>query len=203
MGIAFNSAFVKMAELKDKRFVSFKVDLTAFRIGIRFHNNHDDPTALTLSQDGGGKGHALRERNNLAVVTGALMAGNKWVKAVATQKDLNLRQFEPEWESREKLWVIKLRPSFERHVEKVEDIPAGVVGIYRYVFGQDIIYIGKGNVRSRAQSPDRSDWKWDKIQYSIIDNEPQQYEWEKWWLDSFEKSNGRLPEHNRVGGRHA
>ncbi len=199
--VAFNSPFVKQADLKQHRFVSFKVDPETFRVGMRFHDDANDPTALTLTHDGGGGSHKRRQRNNLSVMAAALMSRNKWVRAVAKQKDVTLRRFQPDWNSLDKLWVITLRPSFERHAEQVSDIPSDACGIYRYVQDGQIVYIGKGSIRGRAQSPERDDWKWETIEYSVISDEPQQFKWETWWLEWFERRHNTLPQYNRIGGQ--
>lgn len=199
--IAFNAPFVKQAELKRHKFVSFKVDPAEYRIGMRFHSDDNDPYALTLGHDGGGGGHKRRERNNLSVQCVAMIRRHKWVAAAAKEKNAVLRRFRPEWLNLDKLWLITLRPSFEGRVKEISDIPADATGIYRYVHDGQIIYIGKGQVRSRAQSPERSDWVWDQIEYSSISDEAQQLRWEAWWLDWFEQQHGRLPLHNRIGGQ--
>lgn len=198
--IAFNAPFVRLADLKQYRFVSFKVDPTAFKIGMRFHSDENDPYALTLGSDGGGGGHKRRERNNLSVQAVALIRRNPWVFAAAKSDDLSLRRFRPEWIGIDKLWVISLRPSFVKHAKTIDEIPSDACGIYRYVRDWKIIYIGKGQIRERAQSGDRSAWEWDRIEYSIVEQEAEQFRWEAWWLEWFEGKQGRLPHHNRIGG---
>lgn len=199
--VAFNAPFVKLADLKQHRFVSFKVDPDTLRLGIRFHSDDKDATALTLTHDGGGGGHRRRERNNLSVMAAALMSRNKWVMAAARERDLTLRRFVPEWNNLDRLWVISLRPSFDHHATAIDDVPPSARGIYRYIHGGEIVYIGKGSIRERLQSLDRKVWAWDRIEYSIIDDDAQQFRWETWWLEWYERRHGGLPRHNRVGGR--
>jgi hypothetical protein len=180
-----------------------RIDPDNLRIGMRFHDDDQDHTALTLTHDGGGGGHKRRERNNLSVMTAALMTRNPWVMAVAKDSDKGLRRFAPEWIGIDKLWVIELRPTFERHASAIDDVPSDAQGIYRYVHRGEIVYIGKGNIRERLRRPERDGWQWEQIEYSVIDAEPQQFKWESWWLDWFERSNGSLPRYNRIGGRDA
>ena len=198
--VAFNSVFVRSADLKRHPFVSFKVDPEEFRIGIRFHGDASDPTALTLTHDGGGGGHRRRERNNLSVMAVALMSRHRWIMATATERDSSLRRFKPEWLGMEQLWVINLRPAFERHATQIEEIPGDARGIYRYIDDGEITYIGKGNIRDRARSGERERWKWDRIEYSLVPDDAVQTRWETWWLDWHEQKHGRLPTHNRIGG---
>ena len=61
--------------------------------------------------------------------------------------------------------------------------------------------IGKGQIRDRAKSVERADWEWDRIDYSIVEQEAEQFRWESWWLEWFEQKHGQLPHYNRIGGR--
>jgi hypothetical protein len=59
-----------------------------------------------------------------------------------------------------------------------------------------------GNVRSRLNESGRDEWEFDKIEYSVVSAEAQQYEWESFWIDRFkEGNNGILPSYNRIAGR--
>ena len=57
--VAFNAPFVRQADLKQHRSISFKVDPETFRTGMWFHSDQNDATALTLTHDGGGGAQVL------------------------------------------------------------------------------------------------------------------------------------------------
>jgi hypothetical protein len=110
------------------------------------------------------------------------------------------RQFIPKKEG--KLYVITLCPSFEiRYARESKNIPKDTNGIYRYVReGGEVVYIGCGNILKRLQSPERSEWVFDLIEYSIIDDPDQQIYWETFWIDKFKEANGRFPIYNKLSG---
>jgi len=202
--VAFNSTFTRLAELKEHKYVKIQVDPDLWRLGFRFHNEATDASSLSLGNDGGGRGGGGRPRrgkDNLAVQTNALMALHPWVAAIARQKDPDLRRFIPEYNNFEKLWIIALRPAFEKTAASPKEIPSDVTGIYRYVAGDEVIYIGKGAIRERAMDSSRENWHFDRIEYSRVLGEDQQYKWESNWLDWYQRKFGKLPLHNRVGGR--
>jgi hypothetical protein len=199
--VAFNASFTRIAEIKKHKFVAIKVDPDLWRLGFQFHSDDSDQSALTIARDGGQRGHKRRNQNNLAVQTNALMTRHPWVAAVARQKDATLRRFIPEFSTLDKLWIITLRPSFERAAQLPQDLPSEMTGIYRYVVGDEVIYIGKGNIRERAMDSSRREWKYDRIEYSRVANDDEQFKWEEWWLQWHESRHGKLPLHNRIGGR--
>ena len=64
-----------------------------------------------------------------------------------------------------------------------------------------IVYIGRGDIRARAHSPDREAWEFDAIEYSVIADLAEQEKWESHWLDDYRNEFGALPFYNRVGGK--
>ena len=101
-------------------------------------------------------------------------------------------------------WTIRLAPWFEHSVQPA-DIGSveAAAGIYRYLDADGgVIYIGKGEVAARFRSPERREWDIAKVEYSEIDGEAKQYEWESFHMERFrERQNNRLPYFNRVSGR--
>jgi len=85
--------------------------------------------------------------------------------------------------------------------EGISKIPSDAKGIYRYWDKDVVVYIGKGNIKDRFREVGRSDWKFDTIEYSIINDENEQYEWESYWLEKFKEENSeRLPYYNKIAG---
>jgi hypothetical protein len=62
------------------------------------------------------------------------------------------------------------------------------------------VYIGRGDIKKRLTAPERGDWDFDVIEYSIINNPDQQIYWEQFWLEKFEEANNRLPFYNKISG---
>lgn len=190
---AFNSKFSKEAELGIKYgLVTIYTDPKSRVVGFRFHNDKEDKDALSLYGEGGGG------RN---VTASALFKRYKWIRA-ATQQDRNNRRFEPEWDKEKKLWFIRLAPFFEEKVERksVLNVPSEAIGLYRYTNKGEVVYIGQGKIRSRAQLLEREVWNFDTIEYSIVLKKDDRKKWEAFWLERFQAENGELPFYNKISG---
>ncbi len=95
-------------------------------------------------------------------------------------------------------------PSFENEVliKNSKQIHPSFEGIYRYLNKRgDVIYIGKGGIKDRLDVAHRANWNIEKIEYSIIENEEDQFIWEDYWLDRFKsENNSELPLFNKISG---
>jgi hypothetical protein len=194
--IAFNSYFVKVADLDKASHVSIKVKPKSMQIGFRFHADRKKIDSFALGKDGGGSG---RSGNNRIIQAQSFLNNYPWLKAVSTL-DQRTRQFEPQWNSIHSFWIISICPPFENRVSDRSEIPNDLHGIYRYKLGDEVVYIGRGAVRSRARSPERDDWLFETIEYSIVPDETEQKKWEAFWLDRFVEQKGKLPKYNRIAG---
>lgn len=192
--IAFNAHFVATARLEQKSRVTFFSDPDLFRIAFKFHDDSTDEDSYSLTRDGGGSGRGR------SVQTASLMHNNPWLAAVASESDQRLRRFEPKWNSTDSLWTISICPPFENRVSDRSDMPQNVRGVYRYKRGDEIVYIGRGEIKSRAQASGREDWDFETIEYSIVPNDTEQKKWEAFWLDRFVAEHGKLPIYNRIAG---
>jgi Nuclease subunit of the excinuclease complex len=73
--------------------------------------------------------------------------------------------------------------------------------VYRYWDKAEIVYIGRGkNIKSRSKDIHRNSWVYDKIEYSLIDDEHDQNFWESKFISAFKTEFGRLPRYNEVAG---
>ena len=99
--------------------------------------------------------------------------------------------------------MISIRPAFEVTSLRANasQIPDDLTGIYRYLLNGEVVYIGRGVIRSRLASPERSDWTFDKVEFSPIEDQVEQEQWESEWLEEYRSANGFLPMYNRIGGR--
>jgi hypothetical protein len=198
--IAFNAHFIRMNDLHEKTRVTVLCDADRFQVGFQFHSNASDQDSFALTTDGGRKGKTAYGR---AIEVQALMKRYRWLKAAATPRGRLIRRYSPEWRPTYGAWIINVRPSFEIRVSIAEDIDPGLHGIYRYLSNDKIVYVGRGDIRSRANSPDREAWLFDTIEYSVIEDLAEQEKWETWWLDDYRNEFGALPFYNRVGGKHS
>jgi len=194
--IAFNAYFVKVANLEKESRVSIKAKPDSMQLGFRFHDDSNIRDSFTLTKDGGGSNRTGKSR---VIQAQNIFKIYPWLNAV-TRLDLRSRQFEPKWVGIDSLWVISICPPFEHRVSDRSEIPPDILGVYRYKQGDEIVYIGRGTVKSRARSPERKDWNFETIEYSIIPEEAEQKKWEAFWLDRFVDQKGKLPFYNRISG---
>ena len=196
MALAFNSHFIRANKLHEHTRVTIYCDPGRYRVGLRFHSDAADQNSFALTADGGRKGGDSR-----AIQINALMKQHKWLSSAARSPNPMARRYQPVWFAPDSLWVVNVRPSFETRVTSATTIETGLCGIYRYWAGDRVVYIGRGDIRARANSPERSDWIIDAIEYSIIDDEADQSKWEALWLDEYRNEFGVLPLYNRIGGK--
>jgi hypothetical protein len=200
--IAFNAQFVRANGLDEKTRVTVHCNSAQFRLGFQFHSDVSDQDSYALTRDGGQGG---RNAYGRSIGAAALMSRYRWLSAAASLPDRSVRRYSPEWLPAEGLWRVNIRPSFEIRVPAARDIEPGICGIYRYIDTKDgktrIVYIGKGDIRARANSPGREAWEFDIIEYSVIADVTEQEKWETQWLDDYRNEFGTLPFYNRVGGK--
>lgn len=191
--IAFNSIFFKEANLNRYTYVKTHVDPDNYKIGFEFHNNSIDEDSLSLYTDS-------KSKNNRNISTRQIYKKYKWIDKISKLPNNALKRFKPKYDNIEKKWVITLIPTFE-YSAKTKDVPNNINGIYRYKKSNEVVYIGKGKIRSRANSPERKNWIFDTIEYSIIEDSKKQSEYESYWLDVYSRETGGLPIYNKISGQ--
>lgn len=192
--VYFNSVLAKLAELDKHGHVEFYVDEESFKLGFRFFSDKTkNSNKLVFDQ-------RSAKVKKVTVAAGKLYSQNPWLAEISKLRERTLRRFVAEEESRG-FWVINVRPSFETRAKEPAGIPSGAKGIYRYRLKDETMYIGEGDIKSRCGDADRKEWEFDKIEYSIIEDETLRRKWEKFWIDKYKQEHdGSLPPYNRQGG---
>ena len=188
----YSAVFSKLAELDKFTHVEYFIDEEQRKISLKFHKDRNSKDCYTLS----GKNNKYRS------AAAELMKRLLWIDKVAKSKNSDERKFVATKHSG--MWVIQLSPAFENSVLKnfaSSDLP-NESGIYRYINEEEeIVYIGKGNIKARYSQQERSDWVFSGVEFSIVNGDEEQYEWESYWIEKFrEASNGLLPYYNKVSG---
>ena len=191
--VAFSAHFIRSNNLLKMTRVTIKVDRDSRRLGFVFHIDADVPESLALTQDGGQKSSGSDAGR--VVQTAALMR-QQWTKALLANR--TTRRFVPYKEF--DLWVIDLGPGFEVEVTDPLEVPPEATGVYRYLDGDEVTYIGRGRVRQRMQDASRESWSFDRVQFSPLSDRDSEQHWEQVLLEEYEAKNGRLPRENRVRG---
>jgi hypothetical protein len=187
--ISFNALFTRIAELQRFKTVRIYADRETLRLGFEFLLEEEKDSLVIIKSRGY---FSCSARGNIKK--------HPWVSSVAmlARKD---RKFSPTKEG--KLWVIQLCPSFEnRRARESADIPSEARGIYRYLrANKEIVYIGRGAIRNRLNDPDRQEWDFDIVEYSVIEDPDQQVKWEDYWIERFKEENeGNRPFYNKISG---
>lgn len=191
--IAFNAELTNKAKLSQYQKVKILVDEENYRLGFIFHSDENDPHSLRLYSDS-------ITKSSRAVSARQLLKTYKWIESVSKLTSPLDKRFMAKWNNIEKAWIINLCPSFENVISNESQLK-DLVGIYRYKRGDEIVYIGRGIIKSRINSPDRSDWEFDTIEYSIIKDPETQAKWESYWLDRYAQEHGQLPLYNKIKTR--
>lgn len=200
LAIAISGTAMRAFDLEKYARASVLVDREVYAIGLRFHSDELDDSSYALIGDGGGK-----SRDSRGKVIQAISVLRKVPFVVATVRD-GSKRFPLRREN--DLLVIDVGPGFQEVANYPADVPSEVEGVYRYIRsdeGRDeVVYIGRGRVRSRMQDPQREAWRFDRVEWSAVDGIEAQTEWEAVLIEAHKKSNsGRLPEYNKVSGSHS
>ena len=190
--ISFSNQFLRIAGTKANMRVTIHVDRQEYKVGFEFHEE-ERPNS-----------YALISGRPVRCSAQSLIRKFAWIASVAALSHKH-RRFVPRQENTGsgKLWVIQLCPAFEeKYARESKEIPFNARGIYRYRRENgEIIYIGRGDIRARLNSPDRKDWQFDTIEISLIEDPDKQVKWESFWIDRYKADNkGTLPFYNKVSG---
>lgn len=200
-GITFSANFVKKHNLTEQLGVKFFIDdEDPYYLGFIFVQETSAPNTLSLLASGRSKGKSA----GFTVKASELINKNAILKNIQKLPDKIDRTFEINLNKKSNLFMIILRPNFEITIKWTDKnrIPDIYKGVYKYI-GNDgqTLYIGKGNIKSRANSPERNSWGISKIQYSVIDNDEQCFYWENYYLERFVTVNGAKPPFNVIMGK--
>lgn len=188
----YSAYFVKLAELKNYSYVNYLIDEEERKIGFEFSKTEKEGFSYMLENRGNKMWRSTANE---------IISKYPWVKKVALLKNRSVNKFSAK--KRENTWVIQLCPTFEFRIPRDEVNKLGEVkGIYRYLLREEIVYIGKGNIKQRSGDSERADWEFDSIEYSIIEDEEEQLSWEYYWLEIHKDQNHKLlPFYNKVSGQ--
>ena len=200
-GISFSAKFVKKEKLQDAKGVKFFVDdVDPYYLGFKFKNELDEPNTLSLMASGRTRGGGA----GFTIKAAELINKNPILKNVQKMNSKQDRTFEIFFDKKESIYSILVRPNFEIIVNYLDKntIPEAFKGIYRYRNKEDqIIYIGKGGIKTRVNSPERRDWGIQKIEYSILLDDELSFYWENYYLDRYLSTHGSKPPFNVIMGK--
>lgn len=193
----FNASFAREAELRKYSKVSVFIDEKEYKIGFEFHSRENERNTFTLQ-------FRVEKGAGATIKAQEIIRNTPFIKKINSLRNAVDRRFPVAFDRIEKLYVINLSPAFEISIDDNKSVSSETKGIYRYLDGDVIVYIGRGNIKSRMNSPERKEWKFDKIQYSIVEDQEKQAEWEAYWIRRHrEDHHGLLPYYNKIEGRNS
>lgn len=200
-GISFSASFIKKQKLEAAEGVKFFFDdEDPYFLGFIFTDDSSSPNTLSLMASGRSKGGSA----GVTIKAAELINKSIVLKSIQSLPNKLDRTFEITYDKQQKVYFILLRPNFEVTVKWVDKnkIPESFSGIYRYLDNNgQILYIGKGKIKLRALSPERTQWGVAKIQYSVIDSDEKSFYWENYYLERFVGINGAKPPFNVIMGK--
>jgi hypothetical protein len=200
-GISFSASFIKKEKLEAAEGVKFFVDdEDPYYLGFVFTSDSSAPNTLSLMASGRSKGGSA----GVTIKAAELINRNIVLKSIQKMPNKLDRTFEITFDKQQKIYSILLRPNFEVTVNWSDKnrIPDSFSGIYRYLDNNgQTVYIGKGNIKARALSPERTQWGVTRIQYSVIESDDKSYYWENYYLERFVSINGAKPPFNVIMGK--
>jgi hypothetical protein len=200
-GISFSASFIKKEKLEAAEGVKFFVDdEDPYYLGFVFTSDSSAPNTLSLMASGRSKGGSA----GVTIKAAELINKNIVLKSIQKMPNKLDRTFEITFDKQQKIYSILLRPNFEVTVNWSDKnrIPDSFSGIYRYLDNNgQTVYIGKGNIKARALSPERTQWGVTRIQYSVIESDDKSYYWENYYLERFVSINGAKPPFNVIMGK--
>lgn len=188
--------FSKQAGLEAHRYCTILYLKDTLRIAFQFHNCRTERNAYSVFKDGGSKKRTTHGRFIRCL---RLLRSNPDLIALSKLKGTD-NSYSPAFDDEVSAWVINIAPGFELDFSKVRPADGGL-GIYRYLDKGVIVYIGQGIITQRVAEPERKVWTYDKIEYSLIDDEKLRLYWENKNLNDFENQFGRLPRYNAIRGQ--
>jgi hypothetical protein len=187
-GIRFNAIMCKWYELYEGQFVEIFLTDDKKSLGFSF-SEVATPDSYTLTADGGGGKGA----------SGLFVACGKMLRATGIPTDKKEPMLILEDKKTGFLYV-HLLPEFNHSVD-IRPPVYDELGVYRYIFDNDIVYIGQGRIKDRIGDKQRESWQFDKIEYTILETPEECIKFESSLLDEFRQLNGKLPFYNRIGGK--
>lgn len=196
----FNKILVVKAKIDNSWRIIISVDEDTRSIWFEFTNN---PKKF----EGTVKPIEAKHNGTFSCAAQQVIKTYSWVKDSFELPEKEQRRFSAVELKRGKEWRIDLIPAFENSVKRTEakkKIKKNKFGIYRYIYSEtgEIVYIGRGDILQRFNEDSRSNWIFDEVQYSYVDNENEREKFESYWIDQFKKYNSnKYPKYNKIGGK--
>jgi len=189
-GLRLNAIFGKA--IGDNKGVEVFFDDSGRKVALRFISEPTSET-FTVGTDGGGK---ARNTNGKMIGCGSVIKANPILLEMAVGSKEKSRV---KFINVDDKWEATLIPVFNLDA-KLTSPKDGDVGVYRYLFDGQVVYIGQGNIKQRLAAEERKTWVFDKIDYFLTKDSAEAILLETLYIEDYKKEYKRLPMFNKVSG---
>ena len=189
-GIFFSAPFIKSNNLTRHNSVRFyEFTENQYKFGMEFFLETDVPGGFSLVRNG-------KSVNSFYTTARSFTNSFDVLRDLIKSKGHN--RFAVSYDKIDKCFFFMVAPCFECDNDQLS-IPDGATGIYRYKnTNNEIIYIGKGNIRDRLRSPERKGWDIKKVEYSLVNDRGEMSKYESYHLTEYQNKFNKWPEHNMI-----
>lgn len=194
LGLGLSSGFVELAGADKYGFAEIFVSECGTELGIKFLREKSDCCYL-VTQDGGAKERQrVGEYKSRFIACGNVIKNNPSLKGLLNSKgNKKIPIAKVDY-----LWVAKISPSFCYSVSS-RPVSEFETGVYRYLIGSEVVYIGRGCIKARIGSSERKEWVFDEIEYMLTTDEDAT-RIENTLLENHRAEFGTLPVYNKIMG---
>jgi len=204
-GISFSAKFIKDNDLGTKDAIEFFDNSNnEYQLGFKFLDETGDVGSNALMRNRSGSNRNKTQCAGRNLKASELINNKKVLKSIQQEPLKQNRMFEiKKSKDNPSMYYVNFSPIFENTVrfDYINNLDYEVRGIYRYLDQNgETIYIGKGNIKERAKTTERSEWGIKKIEYSIIEENDQMLQWEEYHIARFVEDHGVKPLFNKIMG---
>ena len=196
-GFFFSAEFNDKNKLTDNNYCQFFTSNDSeYKFGVTFSKEKNEGSFKIINTL---KGKYRDKSMARSVTASAFFNSTPIFKELTKNKCKN--RFSLKFSETDNCFIFNVIPSFEIS-KKPNDIPGDITGIYKcYDKEKYVLYIGKGNIRSRIKEHLSKGWELSKVDYSVIKDNDEMFKYESYHLEQYKKDNGAYPPENLIGGR--
>jgi hypothetical protein len=196
-GFFFSAEFIDKNKLTTNEYCQFFTSSESdYKFGVTFSKEKDEGSFKIINTMRG----KYKDKTMSRCVTASAFFNNTPIFKELTKNNQRNR-FSLKFAKEDNCYIFNVIPSFEIS-KKPNDIPGDITGIYK-CFNKDkhVLYIGKGNIKSRIKEHITKGWDLFKVDYSVIKDQDEMFKYESYHLEQYKKENGAYPSENIIGGR--
>ena len=196
-GFFFSAEFIEKNKLTLNNYCQFFTSSeNDYRFGVSFSQEKQEGSFKIINTLRG----KYKDKSMARSVTASSFFNNTPIFKELTKNNCRNR-FSLKFNKQYGCYIFNVIPAFEIS-KKPTEIPGDITGIYKcFNKNKNVLYIGKGNIKSRIKEHLGKEWEIAKVDYSVIKDNDEMLKYESYHLEQFKKDNGAYPPHNLIGGK--